>query len=294
MGAPPASICWPPMRKAVNNLALRALSWLDQRALPRRIASMQHRNRFVRALWTKTSRRLRWRPITILSGPARGMRINLHGSAVAFATGMAERPLQSALQRELRPGATFFDIGANVGFVTLIAARLVGPSGRVVAFEPVPANVAAIRENLAMNGIDWVEVRETAVARSGGRASLIVSDVSAFSRLASVNVPTGARESIEVAVSSIDELLAAGEVPVPDVVKIDVEGAELEVIEGMRSTLGEHHPVLLCEVHDCNAEYVELMTGLGYETVNLDADVPVEQGGRNAHTLARPRAALAA
>ena len=77
------------------------------------------------------------------------MRINLHGSAVAFATGMAERPLQSALQRELRPGATFFDIGANVGFVTLIAARLVGPSGRVVAFEPVPENVAAIRENLA-------------------------------------------------------------------------------------------------------------------------------------------------
>ena len=110
-------------------------------------------------------------------------RINLHGSlAVAFATGMAERPLQSALQREVRPGATFFDIGANVGFVTLIAARLVGASGRVVAFEPVPENVAAIRENLAMNGIDWVEVRETAVARSGGRASLIVSDVSAFSR----------------------------------------------------------------------------------------------------------------
>ena len=104
--------------------------------------------------------------MTILSGPARGMRINLHGSAVAFATGTAERPLQAALQRELRPGATFFDIGANVGFVTLIAARLVGPSGRVVAFEPVPENVAAIRENLALNGIDWVEVHETAVARA--------------------------------------------------------------------------------------------------------------------------------
>ena len=85
--------------------------------------------------------------------------------------------------------------------------------------------------------------------------------MSAFSRLASVNVPTGARESIEVAVSSIDELLAAGEVPVPDVVKIDVEGAELEVIEGMRRTLDEHHPVLLCEVHDCNAEYVRADDG---------------------------------
>ena len=61
----------------------------------------------------------------------------------------------------------------------------------------------------------------------------------------------------------------------------------------MRSTLGEHHPVLLCEVHHCNAQYVELMTSLGYETVNLDADVPVEQAAAT-HTPARPRTALAA
>jgi FkbM family methyltransferase len=279
------------MRRALTKAALWVVSWLDERRFPRRIAAMQHRNRFVREIWTRGSRWLRWRPIPILSGPARGMRINLHGSAVAFATGTAERPLQSALARELRAGATFFDIGANVGFITLLAARLVGPTGRVVAFEPVPANAAAVRENLALNGIDWVEVHETAVARSAGRASLIVSDVSAFSRLASINVPTGARESIEVAVNSIDEFVANGARTAPDVVKIDVEGAELEVIEGMRETLAEHHPVLLCEVHDCNAEYVELMRSLDYETVNLDADVPVEEGGRNAHTLARPRSA---
>jgi FkbM family methyltransferase len=237
------------------------------------------------------SRRLRSRPVEILAGPGQGMRINLHGSAVAFATGTAERPLQDALQREVKPGTTFFDIGANVGFVTILAARLVGPSGRVVAFEPVPENVAAIRENLALNDIHWAEVRETAVGRAAGKATFIVSDVSAFSRLASVNVPSGARESIEVAVSSIDELMSAGELPVPDVVKIDIEGAELEAIEGMRQTLGEHKPVLLCEVHDCNAEYVELMGSLGYETINLDEPVPVEYGHRNAHTLARPRPA---
>jgi len=282
------------MRRALNNAFLAVVSWLNERRLPRRIAAMQHRNRFVRAAWTRASAAFRWRPVTILSGPARGMRINLHGSAVAFATGTAERRLQSALMRELRPGATFFDIGANVGFMTLIAARLVGPTGRVLAFEPVPANAAAIRENVSLNGIDWVEVHETAIAGSTGHASLIISDVSAFSRLATVNVPTGARESIEVAVTSIDEFLADGTHPVPDVVKIDVEGAELEVIDGMRRTLAEHHPVLLCEVHDLFAEYVELMSTLAYETVNLDADVPGEEGGRNAHTLARPRSAMAA
>ncbi len=253
------------MRRWATRTTLRILSWLDQHRLTRRLAAMQHTNPLIRALSVRASRRLRWRPLTILSGAARGMRINLHGSAVAFATGVAERPLQGALARELRPGATFFDIGANVGYVTLIAARLVGPSGRVVAFEPVPENVAAIRENLALNGIDWVEVHETAVARERGQAALIVSDVSAFSRLASVNVPTGARETIDVQVLSVDEFMAAPGAPVPDVIKIDVEGAELEVLEGMRETIAAHWPVILCEVHDCNSEYVELMHSLGYD-----------------------------
>jgi FkbM family methyltransferase len=282
------------VRQSATTAYIRVLSWLNDHRFFRRIAHKQHTNRLVGAIWSRASRSLREREVKILDGPGRGLRINLHGSAVTFATGTAERPLQEALARELKPGATFYDIGANIGFVTLIAARLVGPTGRVVAFEPVPKNVAAIRENLALNGIDWVEVRETAMARHSGSASLIVSDVSAFSRLASVNVPTGARETIEVAVNSVDEMLAAGSVPPPDVVKIDVEGAELEVIEGMRQTLSDHQPVILCEVHDCNVQYVELMNSLGYEPINLDEDVPVERGGRNAHTLARPKTPLAA
>jgi FkbM family methyltransferase len=255
----------------------------------RRMAAKQHSNPVVGAIWSRASRPLRWRPVPILSGPGRGLRINLHGSAVAFATGTAERPLQSALLSELRPGATFFDVGANVGFMTIIAARLVGPAGRVVAFEPVPENVAAIRENLALNGIDWVDVHETAVARQAGSASLVVSNVSAFSRLTSVPAPSSVRETIEVAVTSIDEFLASNPQRAPDVVKIDVEGAELEVIEGMRSTLAEHRPVVLCEIHDCKLEYAELMDNLDYHPMSLDADVPIEQVGRNAHTLARAK-----
>ena len=145
------------MREVLTKASLRVLSRLDGMRLARRIAAKQHQSALVRALWTRASRPLRWRPIPILSGPGRGLRINLHGSAVVFATGMAERPMQEALARELRPGATFFDIGANVGFVTVLAARLVGPGGRVIAFEPVPQNAAAIRENLALNGIDWAE-----------------------------------------------------------------------------------------------------------------------------------------
>lgn len=277
------------MREAVTGLGLRVISWLDERRFFRRIAWQQHHNRFVRELWTRASKPLRWRTLPIMSGPARGLKINLHGSAVQFATGAAEKPMQEALVAELRPGATVYDIGANVGFVTLLAARLVGPTGRVIAFEPVPENVAAIRHNLALNGIDWAEVVETAVAEKPGSATLILSDVSAFSRLATVNVPTGARGQIEVGVTSVDEFLAAGLAPPPDFVKIDVEGAELEVVRGMRQTLADHHPTIMCEVHDVQAEYAALVASLGYEPVNLDEPgVPVEVGHRNAHTLAKP------
>ena len=110
------------MRQRARTVLLRLLSWLMGRSLPRRIAAAQHTNPLVRAIWGRASHALRWRPVPILSGPGCGLRINLHGSAVAFATGTAERPLQEALRRELAPGMTFFDIGANVGFVTLIAA----------------------------------------------------------------------------------------------------------------------------------------------------------------------------
>jgi FkbM family methyltransferase len=282
------------MRGFANEVSGRFVGWLMRRRVIQRLAWAQHTNPAVRTVWTRVSNPLRWRPLPILSGAGRGMRINLHGSFVGFATGTAERPLQEALVRELGRGATFFDIGANVGFITLIAAKLVGPSGRVVAFEPVPSHVAAINANLALNGLHGIEVRETAIGREAGSASLIVSDFSAFARFASVSTPDRARETIEVAVSSIDELVGCGALPTPDVIKIDVEGAELDVIEGMQRTLGEHRPVILCEVHDSNARYVELMRSLGYEVTNLDEDVPVEHGHRNVHTLARAQSLAAA
>lgn len=283
------------MPRAVTRAILRLLTWLADHRFARRIAARQYESATLQSIWIAVSRPLRWRPIPILGGPAKGLRINLHGSAVAFATGAAERPVQDALARELRPGGTVFDIGANVGFVSLLAARLVGPRGRVVAFEPVPQNVAAIRENIALNSIDWVDVREAAVGRALGSARMIVSDISAFSRLETISVPDHERTRIDVNVVSIDELLSSGSVPAPDLVKIDVEGAELDVIEGMRNTIAEHRPVILCEVHDCNVAYAELMRSLDYEPVNLDEEgVSVERGHRNAHTLAKPRASVSA
>ncbi len=269
-------------------LALRVLRFLMRSPLLARVATLQFRSPIARRAFSTVSGWLRSRDVTIPSGPGRGLRINLRGSALAFATGTAEQPVQDALSRSLRPGATLYDIGANVGFMTLVGARLVGPTGQVFAFDPVPENVEAIRSNVAMNGFDNVTVVEKAVSSGGGSGRLLVSGWSAFSRLETASVPADTQKALDVDLISVDQLVANG-TPAPDVVKIDVEGAELDVIEGMRETIRQHRPTIVCEMHDRNREFVDLMSAHPYVVTNLDADVPVELGDRNAHTIAVPR-----
>jgi hypothetical protein len=86
-------------------------------------------------------------------------------------------------------------------------------------------------------------------------------------------------------VVAIDDLVERGDVPPPDVVKIDVEGSELAVIRGMRRTLERHRPVLICELHETNPEFVAAMRRHGYVVENLDRAVPVAADGPT-HALA--------
>jgi hypothetical protein len=87
---------------------------------------------------------------------------------------------------------------------------------------------------------------------------------------------------------AIDDLVAAGRVPPPDVVKIDVEGAELAVLAGMRETLARHRPAIICELHDTHAPFVAFMAQCGYRLINLEGTIPVGETGASAHALALP------
>src|SRR3989338_1591631 len=105
---------------------------------------------------------------------ARGLRLRLDlKTEKYFWLGTHEMPVQRALAREVQPGWTVYDIGAHVGFFTLALARQVGAGGRGLAFEPLPANLSVLRENLAMNPAVSanVQVIEAAVARGAGHAS---------------------------------------------------------------------------------------------------------------------------
>jgi FkbM family methyltransferase len=175
------------------------------------------------------------------------MKIRLGFGNPGYAFGTSEPAVQAFLAEWLRPGDVFYDVGANVGFFTLLAARLVEPEGRVYAFEPVPANVSALKENVSLNALSNVQIVEAAVAEETGTALLAVQG-SLTSRLASDSEPLAA-DAIRVAVVSLDDAVQRRGFRSPRVVKIDAEGSELAVLRGMEWILREHLPAVVCELH---------------------------------------------
>jgi FkbM family methyltransferase len=162
-------------------------------------------------------------------------------------SGGLEPGTRKALRRLARPGMACADIGANVGLLTLALARAVGPEGRVWAFEPEPGPHGLLARSLPLYGLSWVSLSATAAGARPGRAVFHVSPILGHSSLYALSDEEEASARlIEVEVAPLDSLLPEG--TVLDVVKIDVEGAELDVIAGMSRLLAESpDPALVVE-----------------------------------------------
>lgn len=176
----------------------------------------------------------RARPAVIAVGPGRGLRFDPGAGDPAYAAGAVELPVQEALAALLRPGDLVLDVGANVGFLSVIAARLVGPAGRVVAFEPVPANARQVRRNAHLNGFANIDIVASAVGDHTGRARLVLARFAGGAALREAGAPPDACGEVEVPITTLDDWLAAQGQPAPALVKIDVEGAEPAVLGGSR------------------------------------------------------------
>jgi FkbM family methyltransferase len=170
--------------------------------------------------------------IRILSGGNRGFLWTVGASHQACWIGNFEEHRQQALSEVLRYGDCFLDVGAHAGFFTLLGSRLVGPEGKVVAFEPLPENLKFLRLHLGANRIENVTVLDAAVSDSQGVAYFAEGRNTHTGELS----PDG---QIRVRTVKLDELLADGIIPAPNVIKIDVEGAELRVLQGAEQIL-EH------------------------------------------------------
>jgi len=211
-----------------------------------------------------------------------------------------EVAMRAVLAASLRGEPTYVDAGTNRGQV-LSEAALVAPRARLIAFEPIPALAAGLRSTFP--GLDC---RELALGAAAGRAQFThfrkLDGWSGLRRSPEVSDEQGAPETIEVIVSTLDAELAGVE---PAVVKIDVEGAELDVLRGGREVLGRARPVLVIEhvptaaalYGASSAEIWEELSETGYELMDLTGGPPLGReaflaaaGGGAVNWLARPPA----
>lgn len=179
---------------------------------------------------------------TIRHGVGAGLLFDATGGQPGYLLGTSEPDEQALLAEHLGSGDVFYDIGANVGVFSTIAARLVGTTGRVYAFEPHPESSASAERNAELNEFANVTVLTTAVSDANGKMTLSLSGKSANHRL-------GEGSGIEVDVVALDHWIRREKARPPTLVMIDVEGAELNVLDGMQETLAQHRPLVCCEVH---------------------------------------------
>lgn len=204
--------------------------------------------------------------VEVRSGLASGIRLEIFPrSEKYYWLGTYEPQVLREIATRLRPGATYWDVGSHVGFMVAVASRLVGPTGTVVAFEPSPENVRRLRQTIELNDLRNVTVRDVALSDRVGQAQFFLSDSSSMGSLVSGSSPAG---TVPVRTNTIDEELRS--VPIPDLVKIDVEGWENAVLAGATRLLEGHRPVLIVEVLTPERRRVVERRLVGYRTSMLD------------------------
>lgn len=180
-------------------------------------------------------------------------------------------------------GDTVVEAGANVGYFTLLLARLVGPEGRVVSYEPDPELAAILRRNVEVNGYaDVVEVREAAVAAESGTATFYRAMKSSGDHRLHTHGEGRDRETFPVRVVRLDDDLARLDPPLDrpvDLVKMDIQGAEPLALAGMAGLLREHPPRRmlvefwpqgLVQMGNDPAAMVDTLRAAGYRVIRLD------------------------
>jgi FkbM family methyltransferase len=224
--------------------------------------------------------------LTVEKGQLKGFALFLNPRVGAWPMRMLrgewEVKTMKALEAKVKPGWTCFDVGGHIGYLTLFMATLTGEGGNVHTFEPLPHNVERIQQHIARNGKETiVNVHRIALSNSNGTTVLYGSCLlseSCGAHLSGVRTPPSGESLYKrftdfiVAQRRIDDLIERNEVQLPNLIKIDVEGAEAEVLKGAMSTLQKTKPILIVELHNtANAvECMNLLLKLDYRVELLE------------------------
>lgn len=203
----------------------------------------------------------------ILAGKMRGMSFSIdHGveTGLGYAVGKYERDVTQVFDRFLKEGDSVFDIGAHVGYLSMYMAKSVGREGKVYSFEPVSQTRKFLERNISDNNLDNITVLPYAISSVVEDLPFTLNSRSSYENHILRNGYEEGVTTLSVPTVTIDSFVHAENVQ-PSLIKVDVEGEELEALLGATETLREYKPVVIAEVRNeyCEA-IVHHMDNLGY------------------------------
>jgi FkbM family methyltransferase len=209
--------------------------------------------------------------------------------------GTYESELQSAVAELVQPEMVAYDVGANIGYISMLLARRSGEKGQVFAFEALPANLERLRLNVALNGLQaQVQVVEAAVTNRSEAVQFLVGPSGGTGKAAgSAGRQTEYKQAITAPGLALDDFVYDQGNPPPQVVKMDIEGGEVLALPGMHRLLKEAHPMMLLELHGPEAARVawDELSQAGYRICRMEAGFPtvdsVEALGWKAYIVAK-------
>ena len=220
----------------------------------------------------------RWFTLPIHAGPLRGLKW-IAFSGKNFLRGTYEPDKTEAVLACVKEGDTAWDIGGHVGYYAILESKLVGQRGQVFVFEPRPLNAAYIKRHMKLNNIENVTLIESAVSDQPGIARF-------ESRTGTGTGHLSCDGNLQVETVTVDELVEQFDYSPPDFIKLDVEGAEVEALNGALRTIERFRPRMVLATHDDQKHefVVELLRRLDYEFEVL------ENAGADVEIVALPRA----
>jgi FkbM family methyltransferase len=218
--------------------------------------------------------------IEISAGALAGMKMRLDlQSEKDYWLGAYETELQNAVRQFVQPGWIAYDVGANVGYISLMLARAVGEAGRVIAFEALPANIERLRNNIALNSLTpRVQTIHAAVGAASAPVRFLIGPSDDMGKAAgSAGRQAAYAESVEVPGISLDEFVYTHSNPAPHIIKMDIEGGEVLALPGMKRLLAEARPLIFLELHGPEAARLawETLTAAGYKIARMQKGYPI-------------------
>jgi FkbM family methyltransferase len=211
----------------------------------------------------------------ISAGAAKGLRFNGKYGFPGYLLGTTEPEQQRWLVKNVSEGDVVYEIGANVGFFSLLCGGLTGPKGRVEAFEPNPICASACRHNVSLNNFNHIGVHEIALSDSVREVLFQCPDEStALGKISSERGGKNSGAEMLIRTEKLDDYVGKMRLRAPTLLIIDVEGHEIEVLKGARQIIKQYRPKINCEIHwlgDTFLHYFALeLHPLGYRLENID------------------------